>query len=335
MPCPWLGPDMRRRDFLSALGITATAWPLVARAQQTRRIYRLGFMVPASREAPAIAAFFEELQLFGFIEGQNVQVIPGGFDVRNDQLTEKAAAVVAAEPDVIVGGPDNYARTLQRVTQTIPIVTMTEDIIAEGLVTSLARPRGNITGISLLSPELDGKRQDILIDAVPGARRIAAMADASATPQRHIEGLRQAALARGIELSVITVADDRAIAPALNAAKAADVAAINFLASPLFAGAGSRMRALIQQVSVLRLPAIYQWPETADQGGLIGYGPSFVQVYRQRARIVARLLRGAKPSDVAVEQPTHFELAINLKTAKSVGHEVPASLMLRADKLIE
>lgn len=247
-----------------------------------------------------------------------------------------AAAVVAASPDVIVCGPDNYAHTLGQATRTIPIITMTEDIVAVGLVTSFARPAGNITGFSLLSTELDGKRQDILLEAVPNARRIAALADFTASPPHHIKLLQDTARARGAELSVFNVAKPEEIVPAIDAAKAAGAAGINFLASPLFAVPGGvRTRAVIERVTDLRLPSIFQWPEVTDQGGLLGYGPSFIQVFRQRARLVARVLRGSKPSEIPVEQPTHFEFSINLKTAKAIGHEVPPSLVLRADRLTE
>ena len=173
------GDRMKRREFITLLGGAAAAWPLAVRAahaQEPGRTYRLGFLIPVSRDTPGAAAQFDELRLSGFIEGQNLVVIPGGFDVASDALAERAATLIKAAPDVIIAGPETPLRTLQTATGTVPIVGMTEDIVAEGLVPSLARPGGNLTGVSLLSPELDGKRQDILIAAVPSARRIAAMA---------------------------------------------------------------------------------------------------------------------------------------------------------------
>jgi putative ABC transport system substrate-binding protein len=202
----------------------------------------------------------------------------------------------------------------------------------EGLVTSLSRPGGNTTGISLLSPELDGKRQDLLIDAAPGVRRIAILLDATRTGQEHVKKLEAAAAARGIEIDVFGVRTPDNVLPAIDAAKASAAGAINFLATPLFT---INARPLLDRIAALRMPAIHQWPEMAEEGGLIGYGPRFTGVFRQRARLVARVLRGAKPADIPVEQPTIFELVINLKTAKAIGHEVPAGLVLRADKLIE
>jgi putative tryptophan/tyrosine transport system substrate-binding protein len=162
-----------RRDFIMLLGGAAVAWPLAAFAQEPGRMYRLGAMTPIGRQSPAIAAFFDEMRLFGFIEGQNLTVLPNGFGVRNDELDERAEALVKAAPDVIISGPDNYTRVLQQRTRTIPLVAMTEDMLRAGLVNSLARPGGNITGISLLSPELDGKRLEILIEAAPGVRKMA------------------------------------------------------------------------------------------------------------------------------------------------------------------
>src|SRR6516225_588052 len=227
-------------------------------------------------------------------------------------------------------------RALQAATRTIPLIGMTEDMVADGLAVSLARPGGNITGISLLSPELDGKRQEILIEAVPGARRIAAMFDARGTPSFRLQALQQAAQGRGFELSVFGVNGPEEIAFAIDAAKASGAEALNFLASPLFSLPGTRNNSIVmERIAAVRLPAIFQWPETAEAGAPVGYGPRFPEMYRQRARMVARILRGAKPADMPVEQPARFELVINLKAAKALGHEVPAGLVLRADEVIE
>jgi putative ABC transport system substrate-binding protein len=161
---------VRRRELIALLG-GAAAWPLVTRAQEQGRLYRLGAIIPGVRQMPAVVAFFDEMRLFGFAEGQNLMVLPNGFGVRNDELSERAEPLVKAAPDVIISGPDNYTRVLQQLTRIIPIVAMTEDMVGAGLVNSLARPSGNTTGISVLSPELDGKRLEILAEAVPGVRR--------------------------------------------------------------------------------------------------------------------------------------------------------------------
>ncbi len=161
---------------------------------------------------------------------------------------------------------------------------------------------------------------------------MAALADSTVTPQRHLDALQVAARRHGVELSLFGVASGDEVVPAIEAAKAAGAQALNLLATPLFTVAS---RSFIERIAALRLPAMHQWPEVAEDGGLLGYGPRFTQVFRQRARLVARILRGAKPAEIPVEQPTHFELVINLKTAQAIGHEVPAGLVLRADKVID
>src|SRR5262245_27192105 len=159
---------IRRRELLVTLGGGAAVWPVAARAQQSGRKYRLGFLIPSGRKSPWVLAFLDELRLNGFIEGQNLTIIPGGFDAQVNGLVERAEALVKAEPDAIVGGPEPQLRVLQAATRTIPLIGLTNDMVAAGLVKSLARPGGNTTGISMLSPELDGKRQDILMEAVLG-----------------------------------------------------------------------------------------------------------------------------------------------------------------------
>jgi putative ABC transport system substrate-binding protein len=235
------------------------------------------------------------------------------------------------EPEVILCGPETYLRVLQTATRAIPLDSMSEDLVGEGFAASLAKPGGNITGISLLSPELDGKRLEILIEAVPSLRRMAALAHSIVTKQ-HLEQQQELARSRGVELSVFPFAKASDIAPALDEAKASGAQAINFLATPhQIVSRG----VILDHMSRIRLPAIYQWPETPDLGGLIGYGPPFVQMYRQRARQVVKMLRGVSPTEVPVEQPSNFELVINLKTAKAIGLEIPAGLVLRADRVIE
>jgi putative ABC transport system substrate-binding protein len=322
---------VKRRTFIAALG-GAAAWPLAVSAQEAGRTYRIGFLTPAGRESPAVLAFLDELRLNGFIEGQNLVVDPAGFEVRREQIDERAEALVKAAPDAIIGGPELQLRALQAATRTIPLIGMSEDMVGVGLVASLARPGGNITGMSILSPELDGKRQDILIESVPHIRKLAALADSKVTPLGHVEALKEAAQRRGVELSVFGVAGSEEIVSAIDNAKASGAEALNLLATPLFSVPGSPV---IKRVAELRMPAIYQWPETAEGGGFAAYGPRFTQVFRQRAQMVVKVLRGAKPADLPVEQPTKFELVINLKTAKALGLEVPTSMQLLADEVIE
>ena len=321
-----------RRQFISAFGGAAVTWPLVARAQESGRTYRLGFLIPTPRESPVVAAFFDELRRNGFVEGQNLIVIPGGFAIPNDQIANFAASLVAALPDVIVAGPELPLRALQRLTRTIPLIGITEDMVGDGLVASLARPGGNITGMSLLSPQLDGKRQEILTEAVPGVRKIAVLANSNVTAPAHLQELKDAARGRGIEALVRGVAKRADVISAIDDVKASGAQAINFLATPMFS---INAADFIRHLTTLNLPSIYQWPEDAEDGALIGYGPRFMETYRERARIVVKVLQGAKPADIPVEQPTRFELVINLQAAKAIGHEVPAGLVARADKVIE
>jgi putative ABC transport system substrate-binding protein len=191
----------------------------------------------------------------------------------------------------------------------------------------------NTTGVSLMATELDGKRQEILIEAVPGIHRMAALADVNITAPRQLDALQNAAFKRGVELSIHRVSKSDDIEPALAAAKASEAGAINVLASPLLF---ANRQAVIERISMLRLPAIFQWPELAEEGGFIGYGPRLVQLYRDIvARQLVQLLRGTKSGDLPVEQPTKFEFVINTKTAKLLGLSVPRSMQLLADELIE
>jgi putative tryptophan/tyrosine transport system substrate-binding protein len=323
---------IKRRDFITLLGAGA-AWPLVTRAQEAGRTYRVGGLAPSSRSDPQFIAMFDELRRSGFIEGQNLTIDwrPYGQDVK--PLPEFAAELVKSRVDVLFAGGNHGIRAAQRATATVPILGFTDDMVGSGLVSSLARPGGNTTGISLLATELDGKRQEILIEGVPGLRRMAVLADTGTTAPRELQNLQDAARARAVELSIHPIARPEDIVPAIDAAKAAGAEACNVLASPLLFG---NRRTVMQRVAVLRLPAIYQWPETAEEGGFSAYGPRIVLLYREvLARQLVSLLRGANPADMPVQQPTKFELVINLQTAKVIGHEVPAGLVLRADKVIE
>jgi putative ABC transport system substrate-binding protein len=284
---------MRRREFIAGFGTLILG--ASAQAQEPIRRYRLALLLPTEVNSPAMIAFFEELRLNGFIEGQNLEVIPDGLDVQRDQLAAKIEMIMKAAPDLIVSGPDVYTLMVQKATRTIPIVAMSEDMVLDGLVPSLSRPGGNTTGISIMSPGLDGKRQDLLIEAVPGIRQIATFRDSTRTGQSHVQNIIDAAARRGVEARIYNVAAGDAVLPALDAAKASGASAVNFLATPLFT---IHAQPILDRVAALRLPAMHQWPETAEAGGMIGYGPRFTGVFRQRARVVARVLHGAKPADI-------------------------------------
>ncbi len=327
-----LGGSVRRREFIKFTSAAAAVWPLAARAQKPGRVFRLGIITGAPRASPRMVAFFDELKVLGFVEGQNLDITTDGFDLREDQLAGLAATLTNGAPDVLLCVGDAAGRAALKATRTTPLVVISTDLVAAGFARYLAHPGGNATGVSILSAELDGKRQEILMEAVPRARRMAALADLAASPAAQLEMLQNAARARNVELTVFTAATPEEIAPAIDNAKKSGADALNVLAAPLFS---FNRRIVIARIAVQRLPAIYEWPEMAEDGGLIGYGPSITSIYRQVARLVGKVLRGASPEDLPGEQPTTFDLVVNLKTAKAMGLALPETLLLRADKLIE
>jgi putative tryptophan/tyrosine transport system substrate-binding protein len=323
---------MRRRELIALLGASVT-WPFAAMAQEPGRTYRLGGLFPAPRDNPANAAQFAELRRLGFIEGQNLTIEYRAYGQHVDLLPQYAAELVNAQVDVIAAVGDEAVRAVQQATKTIPIVAFAGDLLESGLVTSLARPSGNTTGVNFLVFEGDGKRQDILIEAVPGLRLMAVLTDVNYTKYRNLEVLQEAARARRIEFSIHRVARGEEIAAAIDSAQASGAKALNILASPLFYA----HRHLIMDRAVLtRLPTIYEWPEMAEEGGFAAYGPRLSELFLEiMPRQLIKVLRGNKVADIPVEQATKFELVINLKTASAMGVTVPEALLARADKVIE
>jgi putative ABC transport system substrate-binding protein len=322
--------QLKRRQFITLLGGAAAAWPFAARAQEAGRTYRIGGLAAAPRTDLRYVALFDELRRAGFAEGRNLVV--AGWEARPEQFAERATELVRAKVDALFCGGGNAAiRAAQQATATIPIVGMTDDMVASGLVRSLAHPGGNTTGVSILASELDVKRLEILHESVPWARRIAVLADPT-TISTHAQ-LASAGPVLGVELVRFEARSPDEIARALDTLALAKVEAVNVLASPILF---SNRRIIIERAAELRLPAIYQWPEMAEEGGLLAYGPRNVQVLRQIvARLLVKVLQGAAPAELPVEQPTKFELIINLKTAKVLGLMFPESFLLRADKVIE
>jgi putative tryptophan/tyrosine transport system substrate-binding protein len=324
---------MRRRELITLVGGAAVAWPLSVFAQEPGRTYRIAYLGPSPRGAPPQFAFFEALGKLGIVEGKNLEVDARGFARRPEQFVQAAKELVQAKPDLILcGGPDP-GRAAQQATKTIPLLVNTDDMVGEGLVASIAHPGGNTTGISIHSPTLDAKRFEILLELIPGARSIDALAGSDTANPQHFQELRDAARARGVQLAVRTVGAYGEIAPAIEAAKTSGAAGLNVLGSALLFG---NRQVIIERTAALGFPAIYQWPENAREGGLIAYGPSIVRIYReQMSRLALKILRGTKPVDLPVEQPDKFELTINLKTAKTLGLTVPQAILAQADDIIE
>jgi putative ABC transport system substrate-binding protein len=323
---------VRRREFIALVGASVT-WPFAALAQQAGRTYRLGCLVPFTRDAPVNVAFFDGLRRRGFIEGQNLTVEYRAYGQHVDLIPQYAAELVKARVDVIAGSGDEAVRAIQQATKTIPIVAIGSNLLGSGLVTSLARPNGNTTGVSILADESDGKRQDILIEAVPGLRLMAVLVDVNFTIKTaKLDALQEAAHAHNVEFSIYRVAKGEDIAPAIDSAQASGATALNIVSSPLFY---AHRHLIMERAAAAHLPTIYEYPESAEDGGFAAYGPRRSQLAEIMAQQIVKIFRGSKVADIPVEQATKFELVINLKTAKAMGVTVPATLVARADKVIE
>ena len=323
---------MRRREFIALMGASAT-WPFAALAQEPERTYRLGVLLFSPRNATYNVALFDAVKPDGFIDGKNLVVDDRGFGLHVDELADHASAIVKAEVDVIVCSGDPCVRAAQRVTKNLPILTLAEDMVRSGFVASLAKPGGNTTGVSILASELNSKRQEILLEVVPGIRRMATLADPNSSSPQQLQALHDTARARGIDLLIYQVTQAEEITDEIDAAKKSGATALNVLASAFL---WNNRQIILPRVAALDLPAIYQFPAAAEEGGFIAYGTSLDQIYRNIwARQLVKLLRGVKPADIPVEQPTKFELVVNLKTAGALGLSIPESFLLRADKVIE
>ena len=288
---------MNRRELMTLIIGGAGAWPVTASSQEGRRVYRLGVVHQLPRTAPQFAQLPDGLRREGFIEGRNLVIDPRGFDSRSEQYQERMALLVNSGVDVLVCGGDLTIRAAQQVTRTVPIVGVADDMLASGLAASLARPGGNTTGFSILATELDGKRQELLFELVPGARRMAALVDPDGKSATQLQEMVDAARLRGVELLTYRVTSTQEIMSALDAAHAAAAAGLNAMASVMI---NANRQVIIDRTAVLRLPAIYQFPEGAEQGGFAAYGPRIEHIYRQVAVPVARLFRGEQPRDLSL-----------------------------------
>jgi putative tryptophan/tyrosine transport system substrate-binding protein len=328
--------DMKRRKFITLLGGAGAVWPLAARAQQAARVYRIGYLSPASHspEMPEMFALTSEaLRGLGWIQGKNVVVERRYANNILDRLPDLATELVRLHVDVIIATGTLAPLAAKQATSTIPIVmTAAGDPLGTGLIASLARPGGNVTGLSLMAPDLGGKRLELLKEIFPGLSQAGVVWNA-ANPYSAVlfKQTETAAQTIGIRLHSIEVRAPDDFNRAFEAAKP-DLGALIIVEDPLTVNYRKR---IADFAAANGLPAIYGLREFVGAGGLMSYGASLPDLYRRAARYVDRILKGAKPADLPVEQPTKFDLVINLKIAKALGLEVPPTLLARADEVIE
>jgi putative tryptophan/tyrosine transport system substrate-binding protein len=323
---------MQRRRFITLIGGVAAAWPLAARAQQPKKIPRIGVLWP---NPPATFEFMRQgLKDFGYVEGQNI-----GFEFRwaegkLDQLPALAADLVRLQVDVIVALAPQATLAAKQATQTIPIVFVAMgDPLASGVVESLARPGANLTGTTRMISEMSAKHVELLKEAVPSLAKLAILWNPTNSSHRPaLQAVDAAARSLSLHvqpLEVRTPADLDGVFEAIIREKADGIL---FIADPIFF---IQLKRMTDFVASSRLPAIANFTEFPKLGGLMGYAPSIPNEFRHAASLIDKILKGAKPADLPVEQPTRFELVINLKTAKALGVEVPPILLARADEVIE
>ena len=323
---------MRRREFTTLLGAAVAAWPLAARAQQANTA-KVGLLWPGAGPpvSPRMESFREGLRRSGYVEGQNVTIELRYAEAGQEQLAGHATDLVRANVDVIATFGDGGTKIAQGATSTIPIVTIGDDLLGSGLIGSLSQPGNNTTGITILAPELSAKRLELLSTIVPGLSSVAILWDPISGPSQ-VAMSENAARTMKLKLQILEVAHRDALDSAFRAARDGHAQAVNVFSSPFLA---SLYREIIDRAAEYRLPAIYQWREHVEAGGLMSYGPSLPAMWEQDGAMVARILKGAKPSDMPVEQPTKFELVVNLKTAKALGLTVSRDFLLIADEVIE
>jgi len=329
---------MDRRAFITMFGGSIFAAPLVGEAQQAGKLYRIGLLggsPPNSRGGRrAWEGFFQGLRELGYVEGQNIIVEGRWYGERTDGLPALAGELVQLKVDVIVAGAPPAPEAAKRATSTIPIVMANHnDPVGSGLVASLARPGRNVTGMSTLSPELIGKRLQLLKEAIPGISRVAVLSNPT-IPSQALE-LKEAKVAAGLLKVQLQLLEARApgdFTGSFSAITKERADGVIVISSSMFYDERTRIAKLAADS---RVPTIYGLKEFADAGGLMTYGIDVHESFRRAAGYVDKILKGAKPADLPVEQPTKFELVVNLKTAKALGLTIPQSILVRADEVIQ
>jgi putative ABC transport system substrate-binding protein len=323
-----------RRELLAALGGAAAAWPLAARAQQSGKLPTIGYLgaTTTSTQTQMVAAFAGRLRELGWIDGRTVAIEYRWAEGRTDRAAEIAAEFVRRKVDVIVTSGTALVVAAMQATSVIPIVFVAGDPISTGLVASLARPGGNVTGLSNQQTDLASKRLELLREFVPGLRRLAMLVNAGYPASALERGeVQAAARTLGLEAVTLEIRHGEDIAPAFEALKDR-VEALYVVSDPLVNTNRVRIGTLALAAQV---PTLHGNRELVEAGGLMSYGPNFPDLFRHAADFVDKILRGAKPADLPVEQPTKFDLVINLTTAKALGLEIPPKLLALADEVIE
>jgi putative ABC transport system substrate-binding protein len=328
---------MRRRELITLLGGAAVTWPFALRAQQ-KAMPVIGFLsgVSPGPYTPFVAAFRDGLSEAGYIEGKNLTIEYRWAEGRYDRLPELAADLVSHKVDLILatGGGPSTALAAKRATSTVPIVFVTgTDPVEDGLITSLARPGGNVTGVSMMFVEMTPKRLEVLSEVVPKAKVVAMLVNPkNANAERVMNEMRDAARAKVMQLHIVKASSESEIETAFSALLRLQVGGLVVANDAFFTSRRAQLVALTGRHAV---PAIYEGREFVDAGGLISYGTSLTAVYHQLGSYAGKILDGVKPADLPVQQPTTFELVVNLKTAKALGLTVPPSILARADEVIE
>jgi putative tryptophan/tyrosine transport system substrate-binding protein len=333
---------VRRREFLSLVGGVSLAWPLAARAQQPERTLRIGILSPGRAELPdptfnMLNAFLQGLHELGYTEGQNLTIERQYANGSSDQLRELAAELVRRKPNIIVVFSTTAARPVKQATGTIPIVAVAmADPVADELVASLARPGGNVTGTTFLGPELVSKRLQLLREVVPGLSRVAALWHPDAYSKRTMQAVRNeieaAARTLGLQLQLVPAGSPDDFVSAFAAMAIEHAEAVIVMPSPILFG---EYRRIVSIAANYKLPAMGAAREFVDLGGLMSYGANLPDLARQTATYADKILKGAKPAELPVEQPTKFEFVVNLKTARELGLTVPPAVVARTDEVIE
>ena len=329
---------MDRRAFIGTLAGGLLTAPLAAEAQEAAKVARIGYLTGNLAASPhVVEAFLQGLGDLGYVEGRNVVIEYRSADGQLNRLPALAAELVALKVDVIVAPGTPAALAAKQATRTLPIVfPVAVDPVQSGLVTSLARPGGNVTGLSAVAAELVGKCLEQLKQAVPGVSRVAVLWHPGGLGERTekdmLKGADVAARALGVRLQVVEARGPADFDRAFSDTTRARAGALTVLSSTMLLG---ERRRLVDLAARNRLPAVYPQREFVDAGGLMAYGPNVADLFRRAATHVDKILKGAKPGDLPIEQPTKFELVINLKTAKALGLTIPPSLLQRADQVIE